>query len=487
MKSIVYIAAIIFVLAPLSAHAATVIGRPVNALGMTAYWSFNSSTVSGSSVSDLSGNGYTMTLHGSTAASGRTGEARLYNGSSDYAVAGLGTQPSSVSVSLWFNANSTAEQSLLDFQDSATPITSYHMTVLGIKNNALYASYWNISNLTSSLLSTGRWYHAVLTYDNTTHVQNLYLNGVLQSANTGTWSGPGTLYVYLAQRQQSCSFNDACGDNATFFNGSIDDVRVYSRALTAGEVKALYGGTTRIVQSSQTQTTIGHSIATAVSRGLVGYWTFDGGNTDWRTNTTADASGQSSAATLVGLSTTTSPVAGKTGQALRFAGSGQYVSATAAASATTYTVSAWIRYRGATPISAIKVALSYGSGAAGSTLWMGYASDGTLAISNSSTDIKSSSLISPTSWHHVAAVVSGGTLSAYMDGVLVNTASMGSRAANTLLVGEYVSLIGSFSFPGSVDDVRVYSRALSASEVWQLYMLGGPVPPPPPLVENPAA
>ncbi len=31
---------------------------------------------------------------------------------------------------------------------------------------------------------------------------------------------------------------------------------------------------------------------------------------------------------------------------------------------------------------------------------------------------------------------------------------------------------GSFYFPGTIDDVRIYNRALSASEVKQLYNLG---------------
>ncbi len=53
-----------------------------------------------------------------------------------------------------------------------------------------------------------------------------------------------------------------------------------------------------------------------VPSGLVGYWPFDGKDINWTANTTADVSGKGNTGTLVGMSTTTSPVMGKMGQAL---------------------------------------------------------------------------------------------------------------------------------------------------------------------------
>ncbi len=220
------------------------------------------------------------------------------------------------------------------------------------------------------------------------------------------------------------------------------------------------------------RTTSGNIANAPLAQGLAGYWPLDGNTLNWATGKVQDVSGNGNTGQLISMSTTTSPVPGKIGQALKFAGSSTYISASASASASTYSVSLWIRYQGSTPISNIKVALSYGSGSAGSTLWMGYASDGSLAISNSNVDIKSSTISSSTSWQHLVAVVSGGTLRAYMNGVLVGSASMGSRAADTLLLGEYIGYIGTFSFPGIIDDVRVYNRALSASDIAALYAAG---------------
>jgi hypothetical protein len=680
LKLFMLIAAIASVL-PLFAHASVTLIRPANSSGLLAYWSFDSTTVSGSSVSDLSGNGKTMTLSGTTNTSGKAGQARSYNGSSDYGVANLGTQPSSITTNVWFRANSTADQALVDFQDSASPVTGYHMTVLGIYGGSLYASYWNIANLTGPAISAGQWYMATLTYDNATGVQNLYLNGTLVGSNTGTWGGPGTLYFYLAQQQQSCSFNSNCGVNANFFNGAIDEVRVYNRALTAAEVRALYGGTTKISTSNATtlksglvgywpldgnttnwttgktqdlsgngntgqllsmstttspvigkigqalnftgsnsvsnpvvttavqdvsmsawvywrgittvaqilffngdtgangygiiiangssagnkiQILIGGKVYNALSSsptlptgqwvhlaivnssgmwtlyvngtaqatgntggtpntpsngagasnigslfngaiddariynralsasevvqlygqgsaipsssntnninsGLVGYWTMDGSSINWTTNFMADKSGQGNVGQLVSIPTTTAPVTGKVGQALNFAASGQKVTGSVSTPSASYAVSAWIRYRGPTPISAIKVALAYGPGGGNGTLWMGYASDGSIAISSSAFDIKNASISNDSKWHFVVGSVSGGTLTGYVDGVSIGTTAMSSRGSSALVAGDYPG--GGFAFPGSVDDVRVYNRPLTANEVVQLYKL----------------
>jgi Concanavalin A-like lectin/glucanases superfamily len=120
--------------------------------------------------------------------------------------------------------------------------------------------------------------------------------------------------------------------NAYFpFNGSLDDVRIYNRALSATEVKQLY---------SSGAVTIGHSNA-LISNGLVGYWTFDGGSIDWRTNTVRDMSGNGNTGSLISMSTTSSPTLGKSGQALNFGGAGR-VQVLDSFVPTAYSISAWV-------------------------------------------------------------------------------------------------------------------------------------------------
>src|ERR1700677_4275976 len=71
---------------------------------------------------------------------------------------------------------------------------------------------------------------------------------------------------------------------------------------------------------------LGNADLNTVSNGLVGYWPFDGDTTNWNTDSTVDVSGNGNAGTLVNMSTTSSPVAGKIGGALGFRGTTQYVS-----------------------------------------------------------------------------------------------------------------------------------------------------------------
>ena len=76
-------------------------------------------------------------------------------------------------------------------------------------------------------------------------------------------------------------------------------------------------------------------------------------------------------------------------------------------------------------------------------------------------------------WHHLVLVVTGTQHFAYLDGVLVSV----ETSALTLFVGNtYVQLgtydHGSYWFDGSLDEVRVYNRALTPSEVWEEYYRG---------------
>ena len=82
--------------------------------------------------------------------------------------------------------------------------------------------------------------------------------------------------------------------------GKIDDVRVYNRALSATEIKQLY---------NLGAANVGHSNA-MISNGLVGYWTFDGKDTNWTTGQTRDLSGNGNNGSLAFMSTSSSPAIG---------------------------------------------------------------------------------------------------------------------------------------------------------------------------------
>ncbi|MGH7255973.1 MAG: LamG domain-containing protein, partial [Nitrospirales bacterium] len=86
------------------------------------------------------------------------------------------------------------------------------------------------SNQITGHYDVGTWTHAVGTYDGTT--ERLYINGVL--SNSFDAAVPG-----LPQEDASVIgyWPSAVSD---FFNGRVDDVRIYNRALTDDEIKRLY-------------------------------------------------------------------------------------------------------------------------------------------------------------------------------------------------------------------------------------------------------
>lgn len=80
-------------------------------------------------------------------------------------------------------------------------------------------------------------------------------------------------------------------------------------------------------------------------------------------------------------------------------------------------------------------------------------------------------------WHHVALTHAGGTIRYYIDGALsAETTAGGAMAVPTtqsLYIGSEARRIASTFFAGMLDDVRLYDRALDASEVLALYHEGG--------------
>jgi hypothetical protein len=80
-----------------------------------------------------------------------------------------------------------------------------------------------------------QWNHAVVTYDKASGIATLYINGgVVGSANFGSYS-PNTATTFRIGARNAGSFNNT----PYTFNGSIDEVQLYDRALSPAEVVQL--------------------------------------------------------------------------------------------------------------------------------------------------------------------------------------------------------------------------------------------------------
>ena len=77
-------------------------------------------------------------------------------------------------------------------------------------------------------------------------------------------------------------------------------------------------------------------------------------------------------------------------------------------------------------------------------------------------------------WHHIAATyTAGGSMKVYKDGVEVGSETISGSISYALGNGFTIGTMqGGRRFQGTIDDVRVYNRALSGAEIVKLYTQG---------------
>jgi len=211
-----------------------------NTTGQVLCMNFNE--LQGTIAKDSSDEGNDGTLHGmntgiDNASSGWTtdskyGNALDFDGVDDYVDCGASvfiTDPSSFTILYWFRVSQ--EQ------------TTRRMFGFGGDYNSL--SYWGSSSLrwylinstgtvvTADLIGIGfnKWYHIAVTYDADAGSNNqiVYINGEQNVTKTQIGTiGMGGETFYIGSKSNA------------YFNGTIDEVRIYNRALSPEEISASY-------------------------------------------------------------------------------------------------------------------------------------------------------------------------------------------------------------------------------------------------------
>ena len=254
---------------------------------------------------------------------------------------------------------------------------------------------------------------------------------------------------------------------SSYFGGLLDDVRFYSSELSATQIADLY-------QSTNAGEHINAGADNMLTSGLVGYWTFDGNDTVWSDTSTEikDVSGQGNDGDAVGL-TAASVTRGKLGQGMGFDGSEDYIEVSGPSlSTTTYSVSLWVN---PSSNSQDDYPLVGDDGYYSGIFLQGTS---TSACSNqfrvnfyNGTNHCGSTSLNVNQWSHIVVSNNGGSATFYLNGLVDGGPfSMGSYKFNN-----FVKLIGMDAddyFPGKIDDVRIYNRALSETEIVKLYNLG---------------
>lgn len=250
--------------------------------GLIGWWPFNSNA------NDLSGNSNNGFVNGPTLTSDRYNNANsafLFDGINDRIEIphNQSLNCSSITISIWFNTNTFIASNsfgphLISKRDWSGWGSSFQMAI-GIYQgqNGCWAD-WTIGNNSgiyypnNTILNTNNWTNLIYTHDGNN--VKLYINGgLVQSIVSPGLLSFNSLPMWFGARPNA-------GNNSCWFNGKIDDIGIWNRALTACEINQLYTSSisTISIQASSNSLCAGQ-IATLNLNGSNSYTWSTGQNT----------------------------------------------------------------------------------------------------------------------------------------------------------------------------------------------------------------
>ena len=235
-------------------------GQDLNS-GLIGHWKFDES--SGTTANDASGNNYHAELFNAGDGSSSWVDAKVnggieLDGTDDYlAIQSLnytqaGEIPAMTAVA-WVKT-SKADQSYVISYDRSE---NWRFTVSGDLNNGrMYLASTDSSGTTSddygnTVLNDGTWHLVVASYDSSTSLKKFYLDGnadgtITTHSNNPLGAGDTTRFGVIGTGNEDVAYNtfqQTNGETRNYvhnFQGTLDEIRLYDRALTDAEVNYLY-------------------------------------------------------------------------------------------------------------------------------------------------------------------------------------------------------------------------------------------------------
>lgn len=449
--------------------------KQVSRSGLVGEWKFDEGTSTAAHNSSKYTTRATL-VNGATWVTGKHGKAVQLDGNTQYVTIPYSAElsPTSVTTSFWFTLTSTidcdASNNYRMLFNKLNGTTGWRVVLEQDKSTQFDVGISGVQSRSGGVnvgMQVGVPIYLTFTYDAATGDQKVWANGVLKSTKSNT---PAPLDVNSnALIIGGGGTTGTCPAGNGYVPGTYDDFRVYNRALSADEIYALYKERTVAVNSSQNG---------KLTNGLVGLWSFDGA--DMQGTTAYDRSGSGNNGTL---SNNPVRVVGKLGQALSFNGTNNSVSIGNPSilnfgANQDFSMGMWMKTT-ASPGSTKPFAKSnvdtFGLG------WGMYQTSGTVYLKiGDGSSVKYEQGVGPMNdgkWHHILFTISrAGNCARYLDGVLIGTTGCSSWAntdlTNAINLNFGVNGVANGYWNGSLDDVRIYSRSLSASEVKQLYLMG---------------
>jgi len=215
--------------------------------GLVAYWSFDEE---GGNAGDLSGYNNHGVIHGAIRAVGVSGNALEFDGVDDYVDAGdiaMNDMPE-LSIELWMRYHTNTGTGPFGGPGNANTIiakqTGSHRNrnfVVSLVNETIMFGFADgdsqVCWIGSSILLSNMWYHVVATRDGSS--ANLYINGSLVNSTSYSFTPTTNVNPLLIGYGYMTNYPER------YFDGAIDEIRIYNRALNSSEVEVHYNNLSR--------------------------------------------------------------------------------------------------------------------------------------------------------------------------------------------------------------------------------------------------
>lgn len=209
--------------------------------GLIGHWRMDAAEAKGNTIFDVSGSGNHATIMGAgqlVAGQSSMGEAVALNGVDAYVVTNKPIDLQTFTISGWIQhaASQPSWRVLAQRQVGVSGDEYYLLGLLDNKSvfitNTSENGYSNIN--TGATVNAGAWVHLAATFDGTNYA--LFVNGIQQFKNvhSGSFAVDSTPLTFGAGINGTTPFD--------LFNGKIDDIRIYNKALTAQQIDDIITG-----------------------------------------------------------------------------------------------------------------------------------------------------------------------------------------------------------------------------------------------------
>ena len=397
-----------------------------------------------------------------SAPSGYIGQGGIFNGSSSVvtlpSALSDGTTTPAVCISFWFNVgaevtSSTSNNEIMTFAGNGK-------IALGSTSGSISSETFSVTSNVSNQYTYSRtnipagWNHAVVQWNSGTTKWDIYINSVQH-----------TTYTFGTNNQSAWALK--FGQRSTFYyDGKLDQVRIYNTALSASNVALLYA------ETSATSSTLNYP----VGAGGIALYEFSGNAND--TGGTYNGTATNVLYAHNGTATDVTFVNGRFNEAANFNGTSSVISLGTSSPLNTFggaqTISVWVK-----PFSADHEAIIGYRQELSPYQWNliekmsnntirfllgNYSGAGQFVFNSVGT-------ITLNQWNHIAVTVDSTSAKIYINNgtpeTQTGTPTSYSNSEPTFIGGD-----GTYDtdyFTGQIDQVRIFSSALSAANVTNLY------------------